>query len=184
MAQKGSMTHCCECCECTSRNNHTHIHTHRTHTSIYTNGSVACLTECVYKQDQASPRGQTGSIAESTVCLVALTEMWHSLLGTQSATLQHWVGLPHTQNHTIMNQSWMDARAMVLTENSRYEDLTELKLNLPTRDTRQFPNPITIRQTSPRLHAMKCLKPHTVRLNHALLVFLLACKRRPEKEHI
>lgn len=63
MAQKGSMTHCCERCECTSRNNRTHIHTAQTHFGIHTTSSLACHSQqcvCVHRQGWVGWRGVGG----------------------------------------------------------------------------------------------------------------------------
>lgn len=56
-----------------------------------------CACVCVHANSEGGggPRGQTGSMAESTVCLVAFTEKWRSLLGTQSSRTR----LAHT--HTL-----------------------------------------------------------------------------------
>lgn len=63
------------------------------------------------------------------------------------------------QDPSIINQARINAGASVLTENSRYESLDRAEIE--TAHMRHA----TIRQTSLRLHAEKCLKLYALRLS-------------------
>lgn len=69
-----------------TRRKHTVWHPHNKQSGVpYTTVLVCVCTQTgTGGRGRGGPRGQTGSMAESTVCLVALAEKWRSLLGTQS----------------------------------------------------------------------------------------------------
>lgn len=110
------------------------------------------------------------------MCLVALAEMWHSLLGSQNSTLQHRVFLTYKSPLLETNHT----EALVLTE----EDDLELKLNLPTGGTQKHTNRTTIEHTSQRLCAVKCCswlldEPYLFLLSLLILTNYADNTRRP-----
>lgn len=172
------MTHCCECCECTSRNNRTHIHTAQTH-------SLASTQQAVWRAIHNSAR----------VCVYTSRDGWEGAGGSQRADgvngrvncvsggSRREVALPPgntkrprpTRTHTFREEEKKNHHCAKTGEEasprrgtSRYEELDWNKDWPCVRDTQPRTNPITIRQTSGRLHAAWCLKPHACELKLSL----------------